>query len=245
MSEKTVKKMKQDEAKNNASCPNTEERINLDILQEIGSIGAGHASTALSRLLAERIMVEAPRLHTAPPHLVPIIYGKHERPMTAIYMQLKGIADCDFMLALEIDEAKKIAAMLTMAPSPKEVDSDLKKSAIEELGSIVICAFLSAIADFTGIRLIPAPPEVVNDSFDAVIDFFLAKQALASELAVVFDTRFKRCDSSAEGILVMFPSIEFQKMLADQGKKWLDGISVDTNAINEQKLDREIKAPEG
>jgi chemotaxis protein CheY-P-specific phosphatase CheC len=140
------------------------------------------------------------------------------------------------MLALEIGEAKKIATMMTMTQSPEEVDPAMKKSAIEELGSIVICAFLSAIADFTGIRLVPTPPQVVNDSFDAVIDFFLAKQALASELAIVFDTCFKRCDNSAEGILVMFPSLELQKMLVDRGKEWLDDIHIGSNATNEQQL---------
>ena len=59
-------------------------------------------------------------------------------------MQLRGELDCDPMLAFDADEARKIAAMMTMAPNSNEVDPALEKSAMEELGSIVICSFISA-----------------------------------------------------------------------------------------------------
>jgi len=78
------------------------------------------------------------------------------------------------------------------------------------------------MADFTGIELIPNPPQVINDCFDAVIDSLLVKQALCSDIAVIFDARFKRRNSSAEGFLITFPSAELLKMMIDKGKKWLD-----------------------
>jgi hypothetical protein len=37
------------------------------------------------------------------------------------------------MLASDADEARKIAAMMTMAPNSNEVDPALEKSAMEEL----------------------------------------------------------------------------------------------------------------
>jgi chemotaxis protein CheC len=193
----------------------------IDILTEIGSIGAGNATVALSKIIQEPIKIEVPKMHLSPPHLVPSIYDKHDTVVAAIFMQLRGEADCDIMLIFEAQEAAKLADL--MARSADCQKTELEQSAIEELGSIMICSFLSAMGDFTETELIPSPPIVLCDCFDAVIDSLLLKQALCSDLAVIFDARFKRSDSSAEGFLITFPSDKLRKMLTDKGKKWLSG----------------------
>jgi chemotaxis protein CheC len=192
----------------------------MDILTEIGSIGAGNAAVALSKIIQQPIKIEVPKMYATAPHLVPKIYDKHDTVVTAILMQLRGQTDCDIMLIFEAQEAEKIANL--MARSTECEKPEIELSAIEELGSIMICSFLSAMADFTGTELIPSPPQVINDCFDAVIDSLLLKQALCSDIAAIFDARFKRRNSSAEGFLITFPSAELRKMLAEKGKKWLD-----------------------
>jgi chemotaxis protein CheY-P-specific phosphatase CheC len=137
-------------------------------------------------------------------------------------MQLRGTADCDLMLIFEEEESKKIADLMTDAIEDGEVTAEMERSAIEEVGSIVLCSFLNAMADFTLTKLVSTPPQLIIDSFDASIDSLLIKQALCSEVAVIFDARFKRCNSSAEGFLITFPSDKLQRMLARKGKKWLD-----------------------
>ena len=201
---------------------NSEKVSDEDILFEIGSIGAGHATVALSTMLHEQVNVEVPRLHTEPPHLVPRIYAKHDTAVAAVFMQLRGKADCDIMLLFEAEEAKKIAELMTRGI---DADQEMEASAIEELGSIMICSFLNAMANFTSTELLPTPPQLIYDAFDAVIDGLLAKQALCSDLAAIFDARFKRSTSSAEGYLIMFPGRELQKMMTDKGKKWLNNSS--------------------
>jgi len=51
---------------------------------------------------------------------------------------------------------------------------------------------------------------------------------MMSDAALVFETHFKRSGNSAEGVLLVFPSLGFQKSLINQGKKWLS-VSADTN----------------
>jgi chemotaxis protein CheC len=192
----------------------------LDILLEIGSIGAGHATTTLSQVLGEPIKIEVPRVHIAPPHLVPRIYAKHDTIVAAVFLKLRGTADCDLMLIFEEKESKKIAELM-LDSVENEGTSEMELSAIEEMGSIVLCSFINAMADFTLTRLVSPPPEVIIDSFDAIMDSLLIRQALCSEVAVIFDARFKRCNSSTEGFLITFPSDTLQKMLAEKGKEWL------------------------
>ncbi len=191
----------------------------ISILTEIGSIGAGNATVALSKIIQEPIRIEVPQMHICPPHLVPRIYDKHDTVVTAIFMQLRGNADCDIMLIFEAQEATKIASL--MARSAGSRKPEIEMSAIEELGSIMIGSFLSAMGDFTGTELIPNPPMVLCDCFDAVIDSLLLKQALCSDLAAIFDARFKRSNSSAEGFLITFPSAKLRRMLTEKGKEWL------------------------
>jgi chemotaxis protein CheC len=198
----------------------TKNKLNHEILLELGSIGAGHATSALSEIVEERIEVEVPKLHILPPHLVPKIFGKHDQPTSVVYMELRGEADCDILLLFEREEAKKIASMMTFMPI-EELDAETEASAIEELGSIMIGAFLSAIADFTGIQLLPMPPQLAKGSFDATLDTFLVKQALMAEVALVFDGCFKRSSSEAGGIIVVFPSQQLQEILVKKSQKWL------------------------
>jgi chemotaxis protein CheC len=193
-----------------------------DVLLEIGSMGAGHATIALSSVLHEQVNVEVPRLHTEPHHLITKIYNRHDIVVAAVFMQLRGEADCDIMLIFEAEEAKKIAALMT---GGIEIDSEIETSAIEELGSIMIGSFLNAMANFTHTELVPTPPQLIFDAFDAVIDGLLAKQALCSDIAAIFDARFRRSGSSAEGYLIMFPGEKLRELLASQGKRWLNDYS--------------------
>jgi chemotaxis protein CheC len=192
-----------------------------EIMLEIGSMGAGHASTALSNLLREPIRIDVPRYHTAPPHLVPRIYQRHEATVAAVFMQLRSEIECDFMLVFEAAEATKIADLMASSTKINPVDCAMEESALTELGSIMICSFLNAIANFTATELVPSPPQLIIDNFDAIIDGLLIKQALCSNLATIFDARFKRLNSAAEGFLIMFPSHALQTLLTNKGKTWL------------------------
>jgi len=187
--------------------------MEVEILLEIGSIGAGHAATSLSEVLQQRVLIDVPKIHNIPVHQLPNFYHRHDAPTTAVYMQLVEESECDILLLFEAEEAKKIAAIMTMTPNPDEVEASMKQSALQELANILIGSYLSAISDFTGIRLIPAPPQWIEDAFDAIIDNFLIKQAMVSNQALVFDANFRTADGNANAVLMIFPSPHLQGLL--------------------------------
>lgn len=185
------------------------------ILLELGSIGAGHAATALSDILQQPILIEVPKIHTVNAHLIPKIYNKHDIPTIAIYLQLTETYGCDILLMFELTEAKKIAAMMTFASSIDELDPTMETSALHELANILIGSFLTAISDFIEMNLLPTTPQSVVDTFDAIIDSFLIKQSM-SEKAMIFETRFKRQGEDAKCDLMIFPSEELKKLLTQK-----------------------------
>jgi chemotaxis protein CheC len=123
----------------------------------------------------------------------------------------------------ESSEAKKIAAMMTMAASIEEVDQTMETSALQELANILIGAFLTSISDFIGLGLLPTTPETVMDVFDAIIDNFLIKQSMVSENALVFETRFMRNGEDAKSMLMLFPSAELKGLLVEKSKSLIEG----------------------
>jgi chemotaxis protein CheC len=192
--------------------------IDLGILLELGSIGAGHAATSLSDVLQENVSISVPRIHTIKPHLLPGFYDLHDRPTTAIYLQLAEKYGMDILLTFEETEAKKIAAMMTMCGSVEELDPAMETSALQELGNILIGSFLTSISDFSGITLLPTTPQTVTDGFDAILDNFLIKQSMVSENALIFETRFMRNGTDAKCILIIFPTQELKNLLVEKSK---------------------------
>jgi len=145
-----------------------EDAIEIDVLREIGSIGAGNAAVALSDLIQQKISIDVPTLHIV-------------------------------------------------------LDEEMEVAAIEEMGNIVLGAFLSAISDFTGIKLLPTPPKHAIDIFDAILDSFLARLCLLRKDALLFKTCFKCGQEVAHGTLVVFMSEKLQKLLIQKGKEWIEG----------------------
>ena len=109
--------------------------------------------------------------------------------------------------------------MMTMAPSIEELDPAMEASAIQELANILIGSFLTAISDFTGIRLLPSTPQRAVDTFDSIIDNFLVKQSMVSNETLIFDTHFKRAGTDAHSILMIFPNPQLQELLIEKSKE--------------------------
>lgn len=192
----------------------------LRVLTEIGNIGAGHAATVLSKLTKEPINISVPKLETGPPHLIARLCGAPDSQVTAVHMQLATEPGCDSLIVFDSEEAKKIASIMTDYSTP--VSQEIVKSAVEEMGSIMLCAFYSSIANFVELTIVPTKPNVFTDYFEAIIDVFLAKQLFQSQSALIFQMQFQRNQSSANGFLLMLPSLEFRKQLTDAGKRWIE-----------------------
>jgi chemotaxis protein CheC len=224
MSKKTDTLNIADDNKGIISCQD-DDPSDLGILQEVGNIGAGHAATSLSTVLQQDVYIDLPRVCSVPTHLVGKYYNRGDTPTTAVLMQLQREYECDILLMFDLCEAKKIAAIMTMAPSVEELDDSMEESAIQELANIVIGSFLTAISDFTGVQLIPTPPLRVVDAFNSILDNMLVKQSMIAERALVFDACFKRQGTDAKSILIIFPSAALKQILIEKSKEMM-GIEV-------------------
>lgn len=178
-------------------------------LIEIGKRGAHNAASALSEMLFEEVTLDISDVHILPPQQVQNIYDTPDQATLGIYMELSGESSCDFLLAFEESEGREIAAVMSMEDSPENLEPDVVGEALTELGNIVIGSFINAIADSLSVMLMPTPPNLTMDFFDSIIDRFLIKQSINTDLSIIFVTTFKRMGKTVNGALIVFAGKEF------------------------------------
>ena len=71
--------------------------------------------------------------------------------------------------------------------SPESV-SDLGLSAMQEMGNILSGSYLSALSDFTGLKIFPTVPGLSVDMFGAIISIGLIELSQISDTVIVINT---------------------------------------------------------
>ena len=143
----------------------------LDALKEVGTIGAGHAANALSQLADKKIMISVPEVKTAPLKEIVELVGPPENLVAAVYMNLLGDAQVRSLLIFPRQSAFNLVDILMKRTAGqtkflKEIDC----SAIKEVGNILTGAFLTTLADFLNIALIPSVPLMAYDMVVAILE---------------------------------------------------------------------------
>lgn len=171
--------------------------FHLDILKEIGNIGAGHAATALSALLNRSVDMKVPSANIMPLHEITQLFGGEEALIAAVFFRIEGDAPGSMFFVLTVDQASKLLTEITGNPVDFEQPpyDELAMSAFQEIGNILAGSYLSSLADFTKLNLQPTVPAVGIDMAGALIHYGLIEISKESDFAVVIDTVFLGSDS--------------------------------------------------
>lgn len=142
----------------------------LDALREVANIGAGHAATALSEMIGSTIMISVPRVNIGRLEDLPPVVTAPEEPVAAVLLHMLGDLSGRTLLVLPRDVAFRLAELMLHRPSSSISNlGELETSAIMEAGNILSSAYLSALANFMGMLLLPSPPTFVVDRSTTVL----------------------------------------------------------------------------
>lgn len=165
--------------------------FHLDVLKEIGNIGAAHAATALSSLLNTKIDMQVPAVEMVSINEMVERGGGAEQIVAGTYLQIEGDAEGGMFFILPIEQAHRFIRRLIHDDHfdfYNSGDNSLGISAMQELGNILAGSYLSALSDFTGLKIFPTPPELSVDMFGAIISFGLIELSQVSDHVIVIDT---------------------------------------------------------
>ncbi len=121
--------------------------LELDRLQELANVGAGHAADALARMIGRTIRMSLPRLgHAA--------QGADDRG--AIAFDVHGAPGG----RLQVHFPPAARRALLAALLGEEGDSEIGRSALCEVGNVLASHALGAVGELTGGRTLPSVPRV-------------------------------------------------------------------------------------
>lgn len=187
----------------------------LDVLKEIGNIGAAHAATSLSSLLGKKVDMKVPKVEMVSFDDMMDLAGGPENVVTGIYLRIEGDITGSMFFILPIEQSNRFIRSLI---KDKTFDfqqppvSELGISAMQELGNILSGSYLSALSDFTGLKIYPTVPALSVDMVGAIISVGLVELSHISDFVIVIDTAILEDDmlgsESVKGHFFLLPDPE-------------------------------------
>ncbi|MCH7320957.1 chemotaxis protein CheC [Solibacillus sp. MA9] len=165
--------------------------LHLDVLKEIGNIGAAHAATALSDLLQKKIDMRVPDVKMVSFNEMMELAGGSENVVVGIFLRIEGDAEGSMFFVLPVEQANRFIRRLIRDESfdfSKPPCSELGLSAMQEMGNILSGSYLSALSDFTGLKIYPTVPGLSIDMFGAIISIGLIELSQVSDTVIVINT---------------------------------------------------------
>lgn len=165
--------------------------LKLDVLREIGNIGAGHAATSLSKLLNKKIDMKVPDVQIVTFDEMMEMAGGADNIVAGVFLRIEGDVPGSMFFILPLEQATKLVQDMIGDPSvnlAKPPYDELSMSALQELGNILSGSYLSSLSDFTKLSLYPSVPALAIDMVGAIVTYGLVEHSQVSDYAIVINT---------------------------------------------------------
>ncbi|MCD7825314.1 MAG: chemotaxis protein CheC [Clostridiaceae bacterium] len=185
------------------------DNMGFDVLTEIGNIGAGNATTALSQLINARIDMHVPKVEMLSFAELAEIIGGAETLVAGILLHLEDDIDGSLLFILESNDAKLLVhQLLGYGDMESEEFSDMEVSALQEIGNIISGAYLSAISSLTGLSISVSVPSLAFDMAGAILSVPAIEFGKLGDKALLIESRFKDLDVDISGYFILIPSLD-------------------------------------
>ncbi len=180
--------------------------FHLDVLREVGNIGAGNAATALAKMLDRKIDMKVPKIKVMELSEVSDVLGNPEEMVVGILLGVQGDIKGSIMFVLDM-EATRLMVNLVFGKSMEtalEFD-EMTCSAIQEMGNILAGSYLSALSTLTNLNIMPGVPSLAIDMAGAVLSVPAIVQANASDTVIYIENEFIDGQDTIMGDLFLIP----------------------------------------
>ena len=163
-----------------------------DALQELANIGAGHASTALSQMINKDVKMGIPHVEVISLNDVTNKI-ESEQVVVGIFLKISDEIPSYVVLFISRESAFSIVDMLlgTNHDPNTQVLTEMDKSALNEVGNVMICAFFDSLSELLQLSVVPGPPSLAYDIPNAVLDYILIQIGQVSNDVIFFNVDLK------------------------------------------------------
>jgi chemotaxis protein CheC len=177
----------------------------FDVLREVGNIGAGHAATALSKLIQKEIDMKVPQVNIIPFDEVAECVGGAEALVVTVFLRVEGDCPGNMFFILDMDSAGNLLKQMIGAKGDVHSLSEMEISALHEIGNILTGSYLSSLADFTKLNLQPSVPALAIDMAGAILSYGLIELGRTGDFALTIDTAFFEGNEQVKGHFFLIP----------------------------------------
>ncbi len=193
--------------------------IQIDILKEIGNIGAGNATTALAKLINSKIDMKVPKVALVEfPYLAEII-GDEEQLMVAILVTLSQDIKGMMMFMMDKKSAYYLVGQL-LAGSGIEINEDfgeMEMSAVSEIGNIITGSYLTALSSLLNMNIDMSIPYVSIDMAGAILSVPAIEFGKIGDEVLLIQTNFGD-NMEVNGYFLLIPELQsYEKILKALG----------------------------
>lgn len=188
----------------------------MDVLKEIGNIGAGNATTALASMLQCRIDMNVPEVKLIEVDELTESLGGAQRVMTAIFLEVEGDITGNIIFLLEQGSAKFLVSKL-MGMEVSDDFGEMELSCIKEISNIIAGSYLNSLSTLTNLKIYPSVPHLQMDMVETILHTPAKENTKANDQILFIQTEFKD-DIQLGGYFVMIPDTEsYGKILGALG----------------------------
>ncbi len=190
----------------------------IDILKELGNIGAGNAATSLASMTSKKIDMNVPNVKILEFKDVAPILGGEENLVIGIYFELSGDIKGNIMFALNMTSANNLTNILFNREKKGEELDEMDISALSEIGNILAASYANSLSALTNLKIMVSVPSISIDMAGAILSVPAIQFGYVSDHALLIETIFQENENLVEGNLFFLPEMSsFNKILKGLG----------------------------
>ncbi len=193
--------------------------IQLDVLKEVGNIGSGNASAALSNMINRNVQVEMPHVKIVDFHEATDQSGGAEQIVAATMTRMSGGMDGMILLLMDRDFVDTIikAFFDHKVKSLLELEES-EISALTEIGNIMCGAYVSAICQLSNVDVKLETPSFTVDMMGALMSVPVIEFGEVGDKILYIDKKLSIDGEKMNTKLFLIPTIDsLQKLMRKLG----------------------------
>ena len=190
----------------------------VDVLRELGNIGAGNATTAIASMLSIRINMNVPKVALMEASKMGSSICPEDEIIVGVFLEVQGNIEGSMMFLLKMDSAYYLVNRLMGRDVNYQGDFyEMDLSALKEIGNIIAGSYLSALSAMTNLVITPSIPYIAVDMAASILSVPAIEFGRYGEHALLIETEFGN-EVMINGYFILMPErSSYEKILQALG----------------------------
>ena len=190
----------------------------VDVLKEIGNVGAGNATTAIASMLGIRIDMSVPKVALLEVSDLGSAICPEEEIIVGIFLVVQTDIDGSMMFLMKMDSAQFLVnKLLGKDTYSQNAFDEMDLSALKEIGNIIAASYLNALSSMTNLTITPSIPHIAVDMAASILSVPAIQFGQFGDHALLIKTEFGD-DVMINGFFILMPEEDsYEKILKALG----------------------------